>query len=578
MKKFLNVFSIILTIGVSNAQTFETIIPAPILITPCADSNNSFAIDIAKLNNDHVVLSGIQFGSTDCPLVLGSGYLLSRLNEFGDTLFNKHFYHPNQLIDSSGGYRGIALEVSEDGSIYVVGEELMIGQPDQIFVSKHTPSGNLLWKMNYGNSNVLRPFVLLADSSNIYIGGHSYLPYQGAQPGIMKIDNSGLLQWVMYSDTTAFANVHGIIKRSTDYVLIGSQIVPNSGSINYQIFTVPFNASGLDSTIHFYGNPANSYDHADAIYNIENELTIAAYSSYYQDVLFLEIDDNNLILDQFIMQPSTNLDYYRMRNLVQLHDSSYVLVGQTGYFNVPNSIFNKSINILKVNHLGYVLWMKEYAGYASESLVTNNGIIIAGERLNQDINIVGYYSALVMKVDSLGNTANCLPQFVRRYTDSPLSDTVLVNSYIHLHNNSFGEASNFYWTVNGNTSGQLLDFSDTYIVMDSGWHVISLIGCGTSFTDSIYASFSDLNIYELTSSNSINFKIYPNPSKGNFTIDIKDFHDGTKLEVLDLFGRSVFVTEINQNKTNLKIEEESGIYVIQITNGEQTSLTKLAIE
>jgi endonuclease I len=73
----------------------------------------------------------------------------------------------------------------------------------------------------------------------------------------------------------------------------------------------------------------------------------------------------------------------------------------------------------------------------------------------------------------------------------------------------------------------------------------------------------------------IDFKVYPNPSEGDFNIDLQNSKENYSIEIYSLLGQRVFEKETNTSLfvTNL----QSGIYLIKITKDSKSVTKKIAI-
>ncbi len=67
----------------------------------------------------------------------------------------------------------------------------------------------------------------------------------------------------------------------------------------------------------------------------------------------------------------------------------------------------------------------------------------------------------------------------------------------------------------------------------------------------------------------VEFNIYPNPTKGEITVDLNLLEINTSLEIYDLIGRRVFTYTLTEKSTKLKLDEllVKGGYFIRVTNG-----------
>ena len=88
--------------------------------------------------------------------------------------------------------------------------------------------------------------------------------------------------------------------------------------------------------------------------------------------------------------------------------------------------------------------------------------------------------------------------------------------------------------------------------------------------------YSNTPLSNSTFTDSSQVKVYPNPSKGNFTIQVPSSYIGCKAIIYNLLGQSIkafSIDEVNQN-TNL----EKGVYMLQIQKGNQVSTKKIIIQ
>jgi subtilisin-like proprotein convertase family protein len=92
--------------------------------------------------------------------------------------------------------------------------------------------------------------------------------------------------------------------------------------------------------------------------------------------------------------------------------------------------------------------------------------------------------------------------------------------------------------------------------------VVSISGCEAVSNCLTYVN--DLSISEQSISE---IKIYPNPNKGNFTVDLGNEHMSGSLEISDVLGKIVYSRSIqNTNKLIVDMIGSSGVYIATITN------------
>lgn len=86
-----------------------------------------------------------------------------------------------------------------------------------------------------------------------------------------------------------------------------------------------------------------------------------------------------------------------------------------------------------------------------------------------------------------------------------------------------------------------------------------------------------------TNFDALNFKVYPNPNKGNFTLEFDSTStDDIKVEVYDIRGRKIFAQNYQNTgsfaqQINLT-DVQTGIYIMNVSDGKQTQTRKIVVE
>jgi hypothetical protein len=71
-------------------------------------------------------------------------------------------------------------------------------------------------------------------------------------------------------------------------------------------------------------------------------------------------------------------------------------------------------------------------------------------------------------------------------------------------------------------------------------------------------------------------KIYPNPTNGDFTIDLGENHQNTKISITDLKGRLVqSIAYVESQLLSLKLEDPAGVYLLVIKTGDKKKVIRL---
>ena len=100
--------------------------------------------------------------------------------------------------------------------------------------------------------------------------------------------------------------------------------------------------------------------------------------------------------------------------------------------------------------------------------------------------------------------------------------------------------------------------------------------------DTLCQNIVDLGFEELTS-NSAALEVYPNPSNGEFTIDLSEnITEAVQVELISLVGNVVFSdvhdTGVKGNSIEINTESiESGSYLVRITGSDSKNSTTTSI-
>ncbi len=156
----------------------------------------------------------------------------------GDAFVSRYDAAGNQLwhrlIDSGSGDVGWALSVDHLGNIYVSGETGGdLDGPNQgksdVFVSKLSPAGDLLWTRQFGTIDSDFNGGVSADGlGNIYVAGSTAGVLDGANNGsfdafIRKFDDNGNVQWTRQFGTVEEDSIRRIAADQLGNIFVGGE-------------------------------------------------------------------------------------------------------------------------------------------------------------------------------------------------------------------------------------------------------------------------------------------------------------------------------------------------------------------
>ncbi len=133
----------------------------------------------------------------------------------------------------------------------------------------------------------------------------------------------------------------------------------------------------------------------------------------------------------------------------------------------------------------------------------------------------------------------------------------------------YGKVNNTIYYMNP-WFGEGLKFADYSWVKDDGIH---------QWTHTNIIATSPVGINENLEKNKDNITIYPNPTDGNFKIEIGPFDNKIQLDLFNSQGQKVYSSQLTKNNTEINVKGilKSGIYFIKIIDNSSIRYRKLVI-
>jgi len=125
------------------------------------------------------------------------------------------------------------------------------------------------------------------------------------------------------------------------------------------------------------------------------------------------------------------------------------------------------------------------------------------------------------------------------------------------------------------------EFTASLTGVTNGNHVLYLRARDASgkwshlYSHAITVSLSDIGNMEVTSW----FRLYPNPSTGDFTMDFADLQGNTvKINIFDMNGKQVYSNELTGGEISANVDLPSGVYMVTAEAGDKSFKQKLMIK
>jgi len=175
----------------------------------------------------------------------------------------------------------------------------------------------------------------------------------------------------------------------------------------------------------------------------------------------------------------------------------------------------------------------------------------------------------------LTNAAGCDSIVTLDLTINSVSDntTSLSGNSIQANN---GSASYVWLNCDNNFTVISGETNQTYTPSANGNYAVELLENGCVDTSACVA-ITTVGIVENSFGNDL--IIYPNPTSGDFSIDLGAIYESSMVSITDISGRLIESKTITQSQIlNLSTNEPAGIYYITIQAGEKKAVIKLIKE
>lgn len=216
-----------------------------------------------------------------------------------------------------------------------------------------------------------------------------------------------------------------------------------------------------------------------------------------------------------------------------------------------------------------------------DSVVTLNLIISSGTSTSQTITACNsyYWSATNQTYTSSGNYSatlisqnGCDSTVNLNLTINTLNAQVFQTDNVLTASPSFG----IYEWINCTTGAPVVGQNgQEFIATTNGDYAVAVTINGCSDTSNcVTVSNADIDKHFLES-----ISLYPNPSHGEFTVDLGAVKGEVKISMRDATGRLIQVNEY-QNKESIKmfVDYPSGVYFLEITASNENAVLRLVID
>jgi len=175
------------------------------------------------------------------------------------------------------------------------------------------------------------------------------------------------------------------------------------------------------------------------------------------------------------------------------------------------------------------------------------------------------------------DTNTCIDTAQVTVTVNPLPDVTVSQSGIALTAQNVNVGITYQWVDCNNSFAALSgETNQTFTATNNGSYAVIINENGCADTSTCY-NVTSVGIIENDFGNKL--IIYPNPTNGNFSIDLGENLKTVMITLTDLLGKVIWCKSYNNSQLlNLKLEESAGVYLLIVESGVKLATIRLVQE
>lgn len=463
------------------------------------------------------------------------------------------------------------------------------------------------WQNSYGEGQG-NDHQRTTDGGTVIVG-EAFVAGNGSNVKIIKLNSSGTLQWEKLYGGSNNDSGRSILQTADGGYIAASVSKSTDGDVtgnhgNYDFWLLRLDASGNLLWQKSFGGSEEDYAHeiipandggfliAGHTFSVNGDVTA---NNGMGDFWIIKIDDvGNLLWQKNYGGSDDDL----ATGIVATADG-YIIAGQSSSSNGDVSQNNGEADVwtVKINNSGAMQWEKSTGGslddFGNAIIVTaDGGFAVSGGSYSNDGDISGNHGIvdyLVLKFDaagtlqwqkSLGGSEDEISENLAQTEDGGF---IVCGS----SRSSNGDVSVYYgtytaWLVKLNPAGDLsweksfgstvVDYSFAYSVEELVANQFIVAGTRNGMWAMVF-HYGNLGVETAITKNNLAF---PNPTTGNFTIELGKDQREVTVEISNVQGQIISVDKYNLVKTITKnITTSAGIYFVKITTTEGSSTFKI---
>jgi hypothetical protein len=182
------------------------------------------------------------------------------------------------------------------------------------------------------------------------------------------------------------------------------------------------------------------------------------------------------------------------------------------------------------------------------------------------------YTVSGLYIDTLTNVAGCDSVVTLDLIINSVSDNTTSVSYMTITANN--TKATYQWLDCDNNYAKIVgETGRNFIATANGNYAVELIENGCIDTSSC-VSITTVGVIETNFDQM--FKVFPNPSEGEFTIDLGNEYKSAVITIRNANSRIVYSSSnISKSTIQLALDEPAGVYFIEIASSDKIAILKL---
>jgi hypothetical protein len=498
-----------------------------------------------------------------------------------------------KIYGTTNGESCNSIQAASDGGYILAGSVSVVGNQDDMYLTKIDSTGNLLWTKTYGGTSAeYGIFAIETNDGGFIIAGYTQVSAGYYDIYIVKTDSAGNLAWSKKYGG-AGSEIPNRIEQTTD----GGFYISGYTEFSYgprAIYAIKTDANGNVSWTKAYRGMryATGYcaqQTSDHGYILTGQI-VDSLSTYVYDVLLVKTDSVGDTLWTRTFGGSNTEEPFSVK---QTTDEGYIVTGRTYSYGAGST----DVFLTKTDSIGIPQWTKTFGGIAPElakdvQQTQDGGYIVAAWTQSFGNGVDDYY---LIKTDANGDTlwtkayggsGGDFAYSIKKTSDGgyivagesysfPFGD---YNLYV-VKTDSNGNAGCFQSKAHTIQTSPVMPVTNLPCVIYSGGvaTVVSPTVGNIIFIDSTFCS--NVGIEENNrGTNSIS--IFPNPFSNSTTIHIDDANSNEwNFQVYDNLGKLVFEKMIYSQDETLSFNLTSGMYFYKVKNEKEIiSSGKLVVQ